>query len=147
MALGVPVRGSIGVVTMARQRIGIDVEIMRELTEYTAEIGREINKAGEKLARAALAELEEKSPKRDKYPKGKKPTYSKGWRIKRFGEYGRFRIVVHNEPRYMLTSILEHGFTHQPDKTFIEGREHIKPIQEKLNREFEKAVEQIIKNT
>lgn len=132
---------------MARERIGIDIEIMKVLTEYTAEIGREINKAGEKLAKAALAELEEKSPKRDHYPKGKKPTYSKGWRIKRFGEYGKFRIVVHNEPRYMLTSILEHGFTHVPDKTFIEGREHIEPIQDKLNRDFEKAVEQIIKNT
>lgn len=135
---------------MARQRAGIDVEIMRELTEYTAEIGREINKAGERLARQALAELEEKSPKREHYPKGLKPTYSKGWRIKRFGEYGRFRIVVHNEPRYMLTSILERGFKHVPDNTPIVDKPympHIEPIQEKLNREFEKAVEQIIKNT
>lgn len=147
MAERVSLRGATGVVSMARQRAGIDIEIMQILTEYTAEIGREINKAGEKLAKAALEELEEKSPKREKYPKGKKPTYSKGWRIKRFGDRGTFRIVLHNEPRYMLTSILEHGFKHMPDREFIEGREHIKPIQDKLNRDFEKAVEKIIKNT
>lgn len=131
---------------MARQRGGIEVEIMQMLTDYTEEIGREINAAGEKLAKQALKELGEKSPKRKKYPKGLRPTYSKGWRLKKFGEYGKFRIAIYNAPRYMLTSILEDGFTHKPDDSFIKGRQHIRPIQEKLSRDFEKAVEDIIKN-
>lgn len=130
---------------MARQ--GIDVEIMQILTEYTAEIGSKINEAGEKLGKQALKELKERSPKREKYPKGMKPTYSKGWRLKKFGERGRFRLVLHNAPRYNLTSILEYGFKHMPDKSLVEGREHIKPIQDKLNRDFEKAVEKIINYT
>lgn len=130
---------------MARQ--GIDVEIMQILTEYTAEIGSKINEAGEKLGKQALKELKERSPKREKYPKGMKPTYSKGWRLKKFGERGRFRLVLHNAPRYNLTSILEYGFKHMPNKKLVEGREHIKPIQDKLNRDFEKAVEKIINDT
>ena len=128
-------------------RNGIDVEIMQILSDYTEEIGEKINAAGEKLANQALKDLKVASPKRKKYPKGLKPEYSRGWRVKKFGEYGKFRIVLHNQTRYMLTSILEFGFIHKPDKTLIEGREHIKPIQDKLNRDFEKAVENIIKNT
>ena len=127
-------------------RAGIDVEIMKVLTDYTEEIGREINEAGERLTKQALKELKKNSPKREKYPKGMKPTYSKGWKLKKFGQRGTFRIVLHNADRYMLTSILEHGFRHMPDKSFIPGREHIYPVQEKLNRDFEKAVEDIIKN-
>ena len=133
---------------MARQ--GIDVEIMQILTDYTDEIGEEINAAGEKLANQALKDLKAASPKRQKYPKGLKPEYSRGWRVKKFGEYGKFRIVLHNQTRYMLTSILENGFLHKPDKTLIVDKPympHIKPIQDKLNRDFEKAVENIIKNT
>lgn len=116
---------------------GIDVEIMQVLTEYTAEIGDAVNRAGEKLAKQALKELKAASPKDT-------GAYAKGWRIKKFGEHGRFRIVLHNYDRYMLTTFLEKGFTHVPDKTRIKGREHIKPVQDKLNREFEKAVEKII---
>lgn len=116
---------------------GIDVEIMQILTEYTAEIGNAVNKAGEKLAKQALKELKETSPKDT-------GAYAKGWRIKKFGEHGRFRIVLHNYDRYMLTTFLEKGFTHMPDKSRIKGREHIKPVQDRLNREFEKAVEKII---
>ena len=33
---------------------GIDVEIMKILTEYTAEVGNKINKAGDKLAKQAM---------------------------------------------------------------------------------------------
>lgn len=120
-------------------RAGIDVEIMKILTEYTEEIGREINEAGERLTKQALKELKRVSPK-------KTGAYSKGWKLKKFGQRGTFRIVLHNTDRYMLTSILEHGFRHMPDKSFIPGREHIYPVQEKLNRDFEKAVEKIIKN-
>jgi len=133
---------------MARQ--GIDVEIMQILTEYTAEIGSKINEAGEKLGKQALKELKERSPKREKYPKGMKPTYSKGWRLKKFGERGRFRLILHNAPRYNLTSILEYGFKHVPDNTPIIDKPympHIEPIQDKLNRDFEKAVEKIINGT
>lgn len=129
---------------------GIDVEIMKILTEYTAEVGNKINKAGTKLTKQALKELAEVSPKRKKYPKGLSPTYSKGWRLKKFGEHGRFRVVIHNEPRYMLTTFLEQGFTHMPDKTLIADKPympHIKPIQDKLNRDFEAAVEKILKET
>lgn len=130
---------------MARE--GLDVEIMQILTDYTEEIGEKINAAGEKLAKEALKELKSTSPKRKVYPKGLQPEYSNGWRVKKFGEYGKFRIVLHNQTRYMLTSILEFGFTHKPDNAFIEGREHIVPVQKKLNSDFEKAVENIIKNT
>lgn len=120
-------------------RAGIDVEIMKILTDYTEEIGREINEAGERLTKQALKELKRASPK-------KTGAYSKGWKLKKFGQRGTFRIVIHNADRYMLTSILEHGFRHMPDKSLIPGREHIYPVQDKLNREFEKAVEDIIKN-
>lgn len=127
---------------------GIEIEIMQILTEYTAEIGKKINEAGEKLSKAALKDIGEASPKRKKYYKGRKPVYSKGWRIKKFGEYGKFRVVIYNQPRYMLTSILENGVhKHYPNGKPTEGKEHIKPIQDKLNRDFEKAVEKIINDT
>ncbi len=126
---------------MARQRQPINVEIMKILTDYTAEIGREINAAGERLAKQAQKELRKAPPT----PK-KTGDYAKSWKIKKFGKSGTFRIIIYNSLKPRLTHLLEMGFKHEPDKTFIEGRKHIRPVQEKLDREFEKAVEDIIKN-
>lgn len=119
-------------------RAGIDVQIMRALTEYTEEIAAEIKAEGKKLGRRARDKLKKTSPKRT-------GVYAGGWTIKEYKERGSFRLVIHNKDRYMLTSILEHGFRHKPDNKLVSGQEHIRPVQDELNADFEAAVEKIIK--
>lgn len=120
-------------------------DIMEILTEYTQAIGEQVSKKADKLSKEAVRQLRERSP-RSKLPDVKH--YADSWSITKFGKSKTFRIVIHESTaKYRLTHLLENGFTHKPDNTFIKGRPHIKTIQDKLNRDFEAAVEDIIKNT
>lgn len=120
-------------------------DIMAILTEYTVEIGEKVSEAADRLTKQAKKQLRETSP-RSKLKNVKH--YADSWGIKYLGKSGRFRIVIHESTaKYRLTHLLEDGFTHQPDKGFVKPQKHIEPVQDQLNRDFEKAVENIIKNT
>lgn len=117
-------------------------DIMKTLTEYTEEIGVNVNKAGRTLSKKAQKMLKATSP-RSKLTGVKH--YGDSWSIKNFGKRGTFRIVIHESTdKYRLTHLLENGFTHVPDNGKIKPQKHIEPAQDWLNREFEKAVERII---
>lgn len=112
-------------------------ELMKYLNEYTNEVSEQISSAADRLSKQARKELKSASPVRT----GK---YSKSWRLKRFGGGRRFHIVLYNN-EYRLTHLLENGFTHKPDMAKIKARQHIDPVQERLNSDFEKECEKIIK--
>lgn len=116
---------------------GIADEIMGMLTAYCGDLGEKMQSAAEKLSKQASKDLEAASPK-------KTGEYAKSWHLSRFGGRGRFRIVIHND-EYQLTHLLESGFKHFPDGGKIEGRLHIAPVQEKLNEDFYKACEDLVK--
>jgi len=111
---------------------------MELLTEYTHEVGEKISKAADRLAKQAQKELGEVSPKHT----GK---YAKSWHLKRFGESGSFRIVLHNS-EYRLPHLLENGVEHHyPNDSHVDPKVHIAPVQDKLNDAFFKECEKIIK--
>lgn len=113
-------------------------EIMGMLTAYCGDLGEKMQSAADKLSKQASKELEVASPK-------KTGEYSKSWHLSRLDGRGRFRIVIHND-KYQLTYLLENGFkNHYPDGGSFEGHMHIAPVQEKLNDDFYKACEDLVK--
>ena len=111
--------------------------LMDELESYTQDIAEKVYKEAELLTRQAKADLAEVPIKRT-------GVYRKSWKIAKFkGKYG-FRTVLHNDPKYRLTHLLENGFIHFPDGSTIPGRPHIDPEQELLNDEFYNRVCEII---
>lgn len=119
-------------------RDGIDTEIMKMLRQYTSNIEQDIVKAEKRIGRKAKDRIRRTAPR-------KTGRYAESWSIREFKKRGSFRLVVYSKDHYRLTHLLENGFRHKPDNNFIEGQEHIAPVQQEVDAEFEKAVEKIIK--
>ena len=119
--------------------------IMEILTEYTHSVGRQVAEEAERLSKQAHRQLRETSPRSELTDV---KHYADSWSVKKFGKSKTFRIVIHESTaKYRLTHLLENGFIHKPDKKAVRPQKHIEPVQEQLNREFEKAVERIINDT
>lgn len=117
-------------------------DMMSILTEYSSGLGEKMSAEAERLTKRARKQLKETSPR----SREKGEHYADFWRLKRFGKKGTFRIVIYesHESKYRLTHLLEKGHKTRGD-TFAEGRPHIEPVQERINKEFETAVERLIK--
>lgn len=108
------------------------------LNDYSSDIQEAIIDEAQKVAKEGVAELKNTSPK-------KTGAYRKGWRVKT--EKGRNYIscTIHNSTNYQLTHLLE-----KPHLTRNGGRTtpkvHIKPVEEKCIKKYEKDIEKIIKN-
>lgn len=114
------------------------LDIKDILNEYSSEIQEAITEDAQKVAKEAVSELKNTSPKRT----GK---YRKGWRVKTTKGNGYVECIVHNATSYQLTHLLE-----KPHATRNGGRTtpkvHIAPVEEKAVKQYEKDVENIIKN-
>lgn len=114
------------------------LDIKDILNEYSSEIQEAITEDAQKIAKEAVSELKNTSPKRT----GK---YRKGWRVKTTKGNGYVECIVHNATSYQLTHLLE-----KPHATRNGGRTtpkvHIAPVEEKAVKQYEKDVENIIKN-
>lgn len=137
------------------KKIGLDSlesEIMKILNDYTDEICEEIKDKAEELAEKAKKELIATSPrskgggtmgKNDDRPYH----YADKWKVDKVEGTKYFSFTIkQGSPKYRLTHLLEYGHL-TADGTRAKAIPHIAPVQEKLNREFEQAVEDIIKNT
>ena len=128
---------------MAKQRRPeIQIDIMRELTEYTEEIAQEIEKAADRRAKEAVKTLKETSPRSKK----NREHYADGWTVRKQKGAGKLEVTIFNRKKPHLTHLLEYGWLKKSGKR-VKGRPHIEPVQEKLNRDFEADCENIIKNT
>lgn len=112
------------------------------LNDYSNDIQEDITEEAQRKAKEAATELKNTSPKRT----GK---YNKGWRVKTTKGKGYVDCIIHNGTRWQLTHLLEKPHVIR-NKYGTWGtskpKVHIKPVEEKAVREYQQAVENIIKN-
>lgn len=114
------------------------LDIKDILNDYSDEIQEAITQEAIKVAKDGAKELKSTSPK-------KTGSYRKGWRVKTVKRKGYVECVIHNATDYQLTHLLE-----KPHATRNGGKTtpkvHIKPVEEKCIKTYEKSIERIIKN-
>lgn len=117
---------------------GLADAIMKNLQEYTDDVTEGIKKAEDITAKECKENLKEDSPKKT----GK---YAKGWKTTvNFENQYEKRTTIHNK-EYRLTHLLEDGHaTRNGGRT--KAFPHIKKNEEKANADFEKRVEEVIRN-
>lgn len=118
---------------MAIKIKGVADEINKILKEYTEEVEKGIDLAGENVAKKAVKQLRANSPKN-------KGSYAKGWKITKIDG----KNIIHNKTNYQLTHLLEHGHV-KVNGGRVAARVHIKPAEEKAVNEYIKEVEKVIK--
>lgn len=110
--------------------------IMEHLLNYTEEVNEGIREIAEELAKDGVKELKKTSPKKS----GK---YAKGWRVKRKQGPSFINLKIHNFKYGSLTHLLEFGHsTRNGGRT--KKYPHIKPVEERINNEFEERVKKLI---
>src|SRR5690554_6254893 len=113
-------------------------EIAKGLQEYSSDVIEGIDISSEKIAKKAVKQLKANSPKAT----GK---YAKGWSkktIKKFGETNSHIIYNKNKPG--LTHLLEHGHAKRGGGR-VQGKPHIRPVEQQIIEEFTSKVEKVIK--
>ncbi len=118
-------------------------KVLREyLEDYVEDITEGVEETTDTLTKEAVKELKQTSPR----GKGtREKPYYKGWtRQKGKVNRGRYTVKIHNKTNYQLTHLLE--FEHA---TRNGGRTkaipHIRPIEDKYNKEYEKKITTVIK--
>lgn len=114
------------------------IDISEILNDYSEDIQEAISKTAQEEASKGRSELVSTSPKRT----GK---YAKGWRVNTNKGRGFINCTIHNATSYQLTHLLE-----KPHATRNGGistpKVHIKPVEERIVKEYENKIEKIIKN-
>lgn len=116
------------------------------LEDYTEEVQEAIRYAVPKIAKEA----------KDKTIANAKSfgwkDYPQGWAVKRTNGVNFVSATVHNKTDYRLTHLLEHGHAvkngtgriGEGKKHFVDGRVHIKPVEEWANAEMERILKQLL---
>lgn len=114
------------------------LEISDILNEYSNDIQEAITEEAQSVAKEAVSELKNTSPKRT-------GDYRKGWRTKTIKGKGFVTSIVHNATDYQLTHLLEKPHLKR-NGGITTPKVHIAPVEEKAVKEYERDVENIIKN-
>lgn len=107
-------------------------EILKQLQYYANDVRDKVEIAMDESAKDMKKSVAQDSPK-------KRPSYSKGWRIKRTPK----KLIVHNKTDYQLTHLLEHGHALRDGGRF-DGTPHIRPHEERVVREYLKMIERAV---
>lgn len=114
------------------------LEVNDILNEYSNDIQEAITNEAQIIAKQGVSDLKNTSPKRT----GK---YARGWRVKTEKGKGYIECIIHNATDYQLTHLLEKPHLKR-NGGFTTPKPHIKPVEEKVVKEYELNVENIIKN-
>lgn len=114
------------------------IDVIDILSEYSSDIQEGITADAQRVAKEAQAELRNTSPKRT----GK---YRKGWRVKTEKGNGYVDCIVHNATDYQLTHLLEKPHLKR-NGGMTTPKVHIAPVEQKAVKQYERDVENIIKN-
>ena len=120
--------------------IDLQKEVNIRLENYVKEIDDSFAEILPKVGKETVKELKTSSPKRT-------GRYSKGWKqkVEKDGINGN-KLTVYNADAYQLTHLLENGHASR-DGGFVSGRPHIKPAQDKAEKEvLEELTKAIQKN-
>lgn len=111
---------------------GITSEIMKQLKYYVADVRDQVEVAMNESANDVKKSIQKDSPR-------KRPSYAKGWRIKREKD----KLIVHNKTDYQLTHLLEHGHALKDGGRF-EGTPHIARHEERVVKEYLKKIKKAV---
>lgn len=114
------------------------LDVIDILNDYSSDIQEGIIESAQSVAKNGASELKNVSPKRT----GK---YRKGWRVQTSKGKGYVECIIHNSTAWQLTHLLEKPHLLRNGRT-SKPKVHIKPVEEKCIREYEKDVENVIKN-
>ena len=114
------------------------LDIKEILNEYSDDIQEAITKNAQEVAKKGVAELKNTSPKRT-------GEYRKGWRVKTDKGRGYVECTIHNATNYQLTHLLEKPHALRNGRT-SRPQVHIAPVEQQCISEYQKNVENIIKN-
>ena len=113
-------------------------EIAKGLQEYSSDVIDGIDEASEKISKNAVKKLKQDSPKDTK-------KYSKGWAVKTEKKYGETNShIIYNKNKPGLTHLLEYGHAKRGGGR-VEGKSHIRPVEEQVINEFTAEVEKVVK--
>lgn len=115
--------------------------IMRELETYANATGEVVSKTIDEVGKATAKEVKKNAEA--KFGQGK---YSRSWKYSRQNLHSssKFAGVVHaNEDGYRLAHLLENGHAMRQGGRF-EGRPHIKPAEEWMEKELPSAIQKNI---
>lgn len=105
--------------------------ITKELDNYSIRLDKGLRDVEKKVTNEAVKAIKSKSPKDT-------GGYAAGWTTKRDGN----KIVIYNRTRYQLTHLLEKGHA-KVNGGRVAPRVHIRPAEEKANKDFMDAVERL----
>ena len=105
---------------------------------YVEDIGEAVEETSNNIGKEAKEELKQTSPKR-------RGDYAKGWTVRKDRKNKHYYTVkVWNKSNYQLTHLLEFGHaTRNGGRT--KAIPHIRPVEEKYKKEFEKQLENKIR--
>ena len=115
------------------------IDIKEILNEYSNDIQEGITDAAIQIAESGKNELKATSPKRT-------GSYRKGWRVDKRSGKGFVHTTIYNATNWQLTHLLEKPHLKRDGVNYTTPIVHIAPVEKKCIAEFQKDVEQIIKN-
>lgn len=113
----------------------------KEMIKYNDFVEESIAEVTENLAKDAAKELKKVS--KATFTERSVRTYHKGWGASNESVRHRSRWVIHHKTKPGLPHVLEHGHADRSGGR-TPGRIHIKPIEEKLIKDYEENVTAII---
>lgn len=115
------------------------LDVTKILDSYAKEISKDIITDAEKVAKDGMDELRNTSPKRT----GK---YRKGWRVRTDKINGGGVSIIYNATSYQLTHLLEKPHLSRNGRTVVAPKVHIAPVEAKCIKEYERRVENTIRD-
>lgn len=112
------------------------------LDEYSKEIQDGIREVAYKVAENGKNKLRVSSPK-------KTGSYSKGWKVKKNSGFGYVHTTIYNATDWQLTHLLEkpHVIRNKYGEWGTsKPHVHIEPVEQECIQEYQREVEQVIKN-
>jgi len=121
------------------------LDINEILNDYSDDIQEAITEEALEVAKEGQSKLKATSPKNKKNT-SRKGRYAKGWRVKTTKGKGFVNCISHNATDYQLTHLLEREHMTRNGGKYTPKQKHIEPVHDECCRNFEKGVEEIVKN-
>ena len=116
----------------------LSVTLEKALKEYKKEVTESIEKAYAEKADELVDILKQTSPK-------KTGEYARGWAKKKQQMEGGVSYLVYNKDKPQLTHLLEFGHAKRGGVGRVEGIPHIGPARDKIEKELEEEIADIIR--
>lgn len=114
--------------------------IQNELADYAVGVTESVKEATRKVTRAGV-----KAVRAEARSKFKGDRYWRGWTSTFETGKHSSQGVIYNADEYQVAHLLEHGHaTRGGERTKVDGRPHIEPVEEMIEQQFEQEVERLL---